>query len=517
LVLVFAVPRFTVEAFPQATEAVPIRVTSRLVSLDVMVMDKRTGARIDTLTQDDFQVFDRGRPQVITNFSPTAGPTRPLALVLLVESNVFTAGMTQSLPATLAPTLNRLKPEDEVAVVRFLPGAEIVRSLTRDRESIASALADVAAQAQKQVKDKKKRKSEKFDIQRDPALALLLAARHVREHSPNSRLALVMITEDFDIAPTKVVVETAKQLVASGASVSGLIRITSKLVAGFKTVVHVLFLRPDIRWKAMDENVVYYSQQTGGEIIKINRDEEFGAALESVVGDLIGRYSLAFIPDPNYLDGQYHTLEVKVKIPPDLGESRDLVIRARRGYFAWKENGEAAAGIKADEVVDDMPADRTVKRSDVPDVPTVHYKGVAGWVEVQPTVAEQMKIRDVGKSMVSMGIIRPQLVMSYHGQRASLQIAEARPAFYVRQPVEPSATIVRLDQKKDHRESRLSIQLEPKTRLDVTVAVMPGGIFRVAPKSDLKPGEYLLFLDEYGLAVYDFGISPRSASSVKRR
>jgi hypothetical protein len=116
-----------------------------------------------------------------------------------------------------------------------------------------------------------------------------------------------------------------------------------------------------------------------------------------------------------------------------------------------------------------------------------------------------------------MGIIRPQLVMSYPGQRASLQIPEGRPAFYVRQPVEHSATIVRLDQKKDHRESRLSIQLEPKTRLDVAVAAMPGGIFRVAPKSDLKPGEYLLFLDEYGLAVYDFGISPHSTSSAKRR
>jgi Ca-activated chloride channel family protein len=399
-VLLFAIPRLPVEAFPQAAQGQSIRVTSSLVSLDVMVMDKQTGARVDALTRDDFQVFDEGRPQVISHFSSNAGPTRPLALVLLVETNALTASIVQSLPTTLVPTLNRLKPEDEVAVVRFLPGAEIVRSLTRDREIIALALADVAARAQELVKDKQKRKSEKFDIQRDPALALLLAARHVREHSPNSRLALVMITEDLNIAPTKVVVETARQLLASGASVSGLIRITSKLVAGLKTAVHVLFSRPDIRRNAMDENVVYYSQQTGGEIIKINRDEEFGAALERVVGDLIGRYSLAFIPDPGCMDGQYHKLEVKVKIPPDRGESRDLVIRARRGYFAWKDNGEAAEGTQADEVVDGMPADSTVKRSDASDVPTVHYKGAAGWVVVQPTVPEQMKIRDVGKSMV---------------------------------------------------------------------------------------------------------------------
>lgn len=107
-----------------------------------------------------------------------------------------------------------------------------------------------------------------------------------------------------------------------------------------------------------------------------------------------------------------------------------------------------------------------------------------------------------------MGIIRPQLAMSYPGLRAPLQIPEARPAFYVRQPVEHSVTIVRLDQKKDQRENRLSIQLESKTRLEIVVATLPGGVFRVMPKSDLKAGEYLLFLDEYGLAVYDFGILP---------
>src|SRR5512142_711643 len=49
-------------------EAVTFKTRVNLVMVPVVVRDKQ-GRPIGTLKQDDFQLFDRGKPQLITRFS----------------------------------------------------------------------------------------------------------------------------------------------------------------------------------------------------------------------------------------------------------------------------------------------------------------------------------------------------------------------------------------------------------------------------------------------------------------
>ncbi len=55
--------------YAQDDDSETIRVTTRLVSVDVLVMDKRTGARIDELKREDFTILDEGRLQTLTHFT----------------------------------------------------------------------------------------------------------------------------------------------------------------------------------------------------------------------------------------------------------------------------------------------------------------------------------------------------------------------------------------------------------------------------------------------------------------
>src|ERR1700722_4802709 len=60
-------PQSTTSQQPTATPGQPLRVTSRLVQVSVIVRHK--GAPVTGLTKDDFTVLDQNRPQQIADFS----------------------------------------------------------------------------------------------------------------------------------------------------------------------------------------------------------------------------------------------------------------------------------------------------------------------------------------------------------------------------------------------------------------------------------------------------------------
>ena len=62
-----------------------VRVNTRVVFIDALVKDLRTGVSINDLTQDNFEVFDNGRRREITYFSKEGeGLRRPLALFIVL-------------------------------------------------------------------------------------------------------------------------------------------------------------------------------------------------------------------------------------------------------------------------------------------------------------------------------------------------------------------------------------------------------------------------------------------------
>ncbi len=125
-----------------------VRVNTRVVFIDTLVRDKKTGAPVRDLPSESFQVLDDGKPRKLSYFSREGDSRRPLALVLVLD--LYTSGILYlekpEVMEQIISALAKLKPEDEVAVMQtwyepeatplsFQLKSRMVEGLTRDRAS----------------------------------------------------------------------------------------------------------------------------------------------------------------------------------------------------------------------------------------------------------------------------------------------------------------------------------------------------------------------------------------------
>src|SRR6267143_716123 len=130
-----------------------IRVQTRVVFLDALVKEKRTGMPISDLKLENFQVYDDGKPRSISYFTRQGQARKPLALVVILDCREDGAGRFLKRPEILkamADELGKLPPEDEVAIVAMNINGEDEKRVwltdfTRDRNQITAALARVPA------------------------------------------------------------------------------------------------------------------------------------------------------------------------------------------------------------------------------------------------------------------------------------------------------------------------------------------------------------------------------------
>src|ERR1700730_1829963 len=151
-----------------------LRVRTRVVFLDALVKDKRTGTPISDLKPENFQVYDDGKERPISYFSREGQARKPLALVLILDCRDDGAGRFLKRPEILkamADELAKLPPEDEVAILAMNINGEdekriLLTDLPRDRAQLAAALARVSAfvevpaevAAERAAKEKEKQK-----------------------------------------------------------------------------------------------------------------------------------------------------------------------------------------------------------------------------------------------------------------------------------------------------------------------------------------------------------------------
>jgi VWFA-related protein len=97
-----------------------IRVNTRVVFMDALVKDKRTGVPISGLTPENFEIYDDGKARPISYFTREGQARKPLALVLILDLRESGAGRYLKRPEVLkvvADELAKLSPLDEVAIL----------------------------------------------------------------------------------------------------------------------------------------------------------------------------------------------------------------------------------------------------------------------------------------------------------------------------------------------------------------------------------------------------------------
>jgi len=97
-----------------------IRVRTRVVFMDALVKDKKTGIPISDLKPENFELFDDGKPRTISYFTREGQARKPLAIVMILDLRDDGAGRFLKRPEVrkaIVEELAKLPPGDEVAIL----------------------------------------------------------------------------------------------------------------------------------------------------------------------------------------------------------------------------------------------------------------------------------------------------------------------------------------------------------------------------------------------------------------
>jgi len=318
-----------------------LRVRTRVVSVDVLVSDKKTGAPVADLTRESFEVLADGKRRTVSYFRREGENHRqPLALVLVID---LVGGGAQNylrrpdILKSLTAALKKLPPEDEVAVMANLGGSntslKTLVDFTRDRAKIAEALEAVPNLP---VPGPRWYVDELRDILQkvEPAAAARVDSQMIvmplrtgfGDMSLSERAEIVARLIRANVLFSPLICDLGQAYLKMG-HVPGKLPTPPRPV--FDTIGHLLgrdIYSPE-----------HIAQQTGGENTTVSKPEDFGAALEKLIASLAARYNLGFTLTENERDdGRMHKLEVRTRVRDSKGKERKLMVRARRGYYIPK-------------------------------------------------------------------------------------------------------------------------------------------------------------------------------------
>jgi len=260
-----------------------VKLGVELVVMDVQVLKKQTARAVGDLKKEDFVVYEDGVKQAVTHFSQDR---LPLSVVLLLDVSRSVRPFTRQIREGALQALQRLKPEDEVALAAFAASTRVVQSFTKDRQLITGRIEDFYETA---------------GVGRGTFLpeGVYQAAVHLkRASSPGSRRVIIAITDN---------ISTQHRFMAHSGG----------------EAVRELY-------------------ETGGEVMRASSDE-IEARLVELIEHLRTRYAIGYTPSNTKHDGKFR----KVKVTLSAGvESREgkLSVLTRRGYYAAKDNAEAKGG-----------------------------------------------------------------------------------------------------------------------------------------------------------------------------
>jgi len=302
---------------PQPAEVVKVDVD--LVTVDALVLQKKTARVVGDLKETDFVILEDGTKQQITHFSQDS---LPLSVLLLIDRGGCLDPFGTEVRRAAKEALARLKETDEVAVMTYHDNVELLQEFTRDRSQIENALERIP----------------KNHTWADHCLnkAFAKAADYmVTAGNPVGRrviIAITGITRNFDCGHGPSGKAAKQSLFESGSVVCGLIptsigqRMENRyMVVGTKALGlfgHTL----DIRELA---------DETGGEVFE-EKPEKLNTTFATLIDHLRTRYNLAFVSSNRKRDGTLRKLKIDVK--PELQKSQGkLVVKSRRSYVAPKE------------------------------------------------------------------------------------------------------------------------------------------------------------------------------------
>jgi len=286
-----------------------VKVSTDLVVFDAQVIDKKSKRTIGDLTKDDFAITENGVRQEVSYFSRDE---LPLSIILMLDVSRSVRGIIHEIRDGALNALQRLKPEDEVAVMAFGTTYQLVQDFTKDRPLVSKKIESATA-------------TEILGNGTFLSSALESAATHMQKApAPGSRRVIIVVTDNIAITPDRETKYIVDELFDSGTVVYGLI-----VQAAFGKLFKVMSLGQ------LSKGVNAFVERTGGEIVGADK-KEVDAKLGFVIDRLRARYQLGFRPLNISDDGKFRPVEIKISETKKRKENP--MVLTRRGYYLHRRS-----------------------------------------------------------------------------------------------------------------------------------------------------------------------------------
>ncbi|MBV8834112.1 MAG: VWA domain-containing protein [Acidobacteriaceae bacterium] len=280
------------------SDAPTIRAEVTRVNMLFTVTDKK-GRFVTDLGKDEFKVFENKKPQKILEF--TSESDLPLRLAILVDtSNSIRDRFRFQQEAATTFINDVMRSQDKAVIVSFDTSAELAADLTSDTQVLEKAVHNLRPGGGTALYD-----------------AIFFACKDklmLDQPMYKFRRAMVILSDGED-NESRYSRDQALEMAQRA-----------------DTVIYTISTNISHVETEGDKVMRYMAEQTGGVSFFPFEAKDLNQSFENVANELRHQYNLFYRPEPLNNDGQYHT--VQIKIPG----RKDLVVRARRGYYARRAN-----------------------------------------------------------------------------------------------------------------------------------------------------------------------------------
>ena len=255
---------------PQYLEEVNVK----LVELFTTVSDK-SGRLVKGLTQEEFKVTEDKRPQTITKFELV--DDLPLTLGIVVDTSSSMAdSIAEAKQAALGFLHNIITLRDKVFAISFSNRPTLLIPPTDDVEAVEDALEELSSLG--------------WTTLHDAVVTSLYYFRGIR-----GRRAMVLLSDGDDTASAMAFRDALEYARRSGVTIYTIGLNVGKLQTGVRNKLNTL------------------AAETGGRSFFINRASELVTVYREIEDELRSQYLVAYSSDRPEQDGQFRSVEVKVR------------------------------------------------------------------------------------------------------------------------------------------------------------------------------------------------------------
>lgn len=318
-----------------------VTLSTDVVNVETVVYEKKTGGILQNMKQANFEIYEDGVKQEITNFAPTEGP---MTLVVLLEYSRRIDNRWIRKEEVVEPlyVLGRrfVKPEDNVAIVAFDTRPFVVQDFSGDVKMLGRSV-DFLLRNNPAFLDSNIYDALNFVLQGGVSDGIDLRNGESSKgvtygglKDVQGRSAVILVSLGYDTFSKLNYDQIRKVIGSTGVPI---------YTIGVGNLFHKIYesrmsSEERLSWQQAFLALRTFSRMSGGKYFPVTFSSELPTTMESITNLMRSQYSLGYTPSNQRREGKARKIEVKIDIDGDgiygeKEEEKNYAIQHRETYI----------------------------------------------------------------------------------------------------------------------------------------------------------------------------------------